>query len=367
MLISLQRAVTPEDVWLACDKLMGAALPLNHCLLGLQSIGIVPAFLRTTLPVPDTEGYFGRLAELAPLKEVIVKNPRKKVGRLSDTFSLENPSHQMFLREFMEPGGWRYSAAMLFWNPDGSFIGQFAITRAETQGDVTDAEMELLERLHPHVEAAFQRLVIQEGGAAVRLSFEHALDSLPLPVAIVGWNLCLDYCNDSACEALHIWLHGTKRARELKRGQHLPEDLRGACAAIRAGWEEANRLDDFTDFESVQCLTCPGKENFRAVVRLVEPQAGRTLQPAFIIELHLPPEANPEVTRALLQLSLLTTSEREVARLAASGHHNVDIAARLSVSVNTVRSHLRNAFAKLGISSRSSLAPLYHVLATPNP
>jgi DNA-binding CsgD family transcriptional regulator len=361
-LVSLQGAVTPEEVWRACAQLLRAALPLHHSLIGLPSLGIVPAFLRTTQPISNPDRYFGRLAELAPLNDMVPSASGKKVARLSDHFSLDNPRDRMFFEEFMEPAGWRYSAAMLFWTLDGSFIGQLSFNRTEEQGDVTAAEMQLLERLHPHVGAALQRLVQQERAAAVRLSFEHAIDTLPLPVAIVGWNIELDYCNQSAQEAFHTWRHGTKRARELKRDRGLPEDLRAACAALKARWEEATRLDDFTEFESVQPLVHPGGEDFQAVLRLVSPRAGRALQPAFLIELHLPPAANPEVTSALAKLSLLTTAEREVARLAAAGHHNTDIAFRLGVSVHTVRSHLRKAFAKLAISSRSQLAPLYRAL-----
>jgi DNA-binding CsgD family transcriptional regulator len=54
---------------------------------------------------------------------------------------------------------------------------------------------------------------------------------------------------------------------------------------------------------------------------------------------------------------LLTATERRVASLAVDGLSNKEIARTLVVTVNTVEFHLRNAYAKLGIRSRTQLAP----------
>jgi ATP/maltotriose-dependent transcriptional regulator MalT len=52
----------------------------------------------------------------------------------------------------------------------------------------------------------------------------------------------------------------------------------------------------------------------------------------------------------------LTPSERGVAGLAANGLSNKQIAAQLFISVYTVEAHLKKAYSKLGIRSRSQLA-----------
>jgi DNA-binding CsgD family transcriptional regulator len=58
---------------------------------------------------------------------------------------------------------------------------------------------------------------------------------------------------------------------------------------------------------------------------------------------------------ALSGSDALTPSERRVAALAASGLANREIAQQLFVTVNTVESHLRAAYLKLGIKSRKQL------------
>jgi DNA-binding CsgD family transcriptional regulator len=51
----------------------------------------------------------------------------------------------------------------------------------------------------------------------------------------------------------------------------------------------------------------------------------------------------------------LTDSELKVVNLIAEGVTNRAVAAQLHLSLHTVKTHIRNAFAKLGINSRGEL------------
>ena len=55
-------------------------------------------------------------------------------------------------------------------------------------------------------------------------------------------------------------------------------------------------------------------------------------------------------------VSPLTARERDVARLVAAGQRNRSIAASLGIAEGTVKMHLHNVYAKLGLESRTQLA-----------
>jgi DNA-binding NarL/FixJ family response regulator len=55
-------------------------------------------------------------------------------------------------------------------------------------------------------------------------------------------------------------------------------------------------------------------------------------------------------------MQALTSREREVAKMVASGYSNYDVANMLGVSVQTVKNHLQSIFRKMALANRVELA-----------
>ena len=65
------------------------------------------------------------------------------------------------------------------------------------------------------------------------------------------------------------------------------------------------------------------------------------------------PYAAQPARRDIIVGTVLTSRERDVLALLADGLGNKQIAARLGISTNTVKTHLELLFEKLGVSSRA--------------
>ncbi len=72
-----------------------------------------------------------------------------------------------------------------------------------------------------------------------------------------------------------------------------------------------------------------------------------------------PPDHRIEQVFASFGAEVLTEREREVTQLILRGHSSESIGFNLGISLGTVKTHRKNAYAKLGISSQSELLSLF--------
>ena len=85
---------------------------------------------------------------------------------------------------------------------------------------------------------------------------------------------------------------------------------------------------------------------------LLTEAASRNLHPEFLARIGAGPIANTPSSPAVT----LSERETEILMLLSLGYQNHEIADHVILSENTIKTHLRNVYAKLGIRSRTQLA-----------
>jgi ATP/maltotriose-dependent transcriptional regulator MalT len=145
--------------------------------------------------------------------------------------------------------------------------------------------------------------------------------------------------------------------------------VRGLIAAARGELDEAAELlirateahaASPMPIERGRSLLALGQVQRRRKAKTEARQALQDALDCFTAHGHQPfarlAEAELERGRRAGSDSVLTASEQRVADLVAQGLTNREVAARLSMSVRTVESHVASAFRKLGVRSRTELA-----------
>jgi DNA-binding CsgD family transcriptional regulator len=157
-----------------------------------------------------------------------------------------------------------------------------------------------------------------------------------------------------APRALSIALRGVSRLEEGDREIVLLDEAREVIDPSGAQLERARVHAALGAALRRAGRTTDAREPLRIAVDLAHRSGAWALERQALAELRAT-GARPR-RRLATGSGALTPSERRIAELAADGQLNREIAEALFVTTNTVEYHLRNAYRKLGISSRTELA-----------
>ncbi len=117
-------------------------------------------------------------------------------------------------------------------------------------------------------------------------------------------------------------------------------------------------LSAFGDADSLRAAIEAGADGF--VLKTESPQHTITaIRQIAEGQLVFPQAARRWLGMALNDTSALTEREEEILKLLAEGLSNAQIGARLHLSENTIKFHLRNIYAKLGVTNRTEAALKY--------
>lgn len=366
-LLHLQRCTTPEEAWLACLKVMRAAVPVCHVLLVLTSPrSLTPKYLRATLAPPELE----RVRQLSLRFGLCPSHPGSPVGRIEFHEPPYPSANGGFRDEFRLPPDWRYAVAIWLWSPERQFLGQLAAIRSPEQGDFTAAELSLFQGFQPQVEVVVQRVMALEERLAAHAGLVQLMEALPTPVILVSWTGQLEFSNPAAFEALTAWecrnggpACATLPGRPLCHSKmFLPGCLQEACDTLKRRWEAGALAQEAVAQDWQISIVHPWRPGLRAEVKLTQSPGSHALPPSFAIIFHLPANdrSGANCTSPGRSSSKLTPAEREILHWIAEGKRNDEIATIRGLAVGTVKKHVERILDKLGVETRTAAARIYH-------
>jgi DNA-binding NarL/FixJ family response regulator len=362
-LIALQAATTSDALIKAVMALLQRAIACDFVgvffRLGPHAYGSVPfRFIdsRGRDFAPElVEGVFFREHPAMP---ILMANPGIKFINTRETLPPEESLRaSRFYREVMQVLDFRHAIGMYFWDdPPQTPEAVFSPCRVEGQPDFTDEDVAVLERLHPHIDAALRRARAIEKERAVRGEL-HGLIDPTRAACVLHWDLTVAEESRAAREMCARWNHGVASAHLKPPPVSLPGPLRDACSELKQRWSASLQRRPTTGTSDRLTVQHSDQPSLSATVSLHVHHTAALGKPAFLIEFELPKSAAP-LPRGTSDKAILrsfTPQERDLIRLVAAGKSNQEIASETGKAVGSIKNALHTIFGKAGVRSRSAL------------
>ena len=276
------------------------------------------------------------------------------------------------LEEIISPISWRYSKAGekvfrptgvecgigINLAPPGTGMSGLALFRDRTAGPFSDSELQLAERLAPHVVRAIRLMArLFEVEAREHLACE-ALDRLAFPVFIATSSGRVRYVNaagraiTSARDGLCI-VNCQLETLRIDETAELAGLIHGAALARKHSYSTSGGNLSVTR----RCK----KPSLNLLVTPLGPTRSGTDWPIEDAALIVASRPKPACARAAVMLQKqfnLTPAEIRLMQLVGEGIEPMQMAERLSVSITTIRTHLQRLFDKTGTRRQAELVRL---------
>jgi DNA-binding CsgD family transcriptional regulator len=243
-------------------------------------------------------------------------------------------------------------------------FGLFTGALHKSQGDVfNDEQKAMAESLAPHVRRAIMiNDIVDKGNLAVAI-YQTVLDQLSTAVFVVGAGQRLAFTNAAGDLMLSAGNYFTTASGMLQT-----QGTSQASTAFADAISRASRGDRAIGISGIG-VPLIGQDGERAAAYVL-PIAGKDLRgdlghghcAVFIARRG---EQQPMALELLRTIFDLTVMEARVTLLVAQGQGTLEIAEGLKITVSTVRSHLKHAFAKTGATNQSALGALVNGLMPP--
>ncbi len=351
-LLDLHQALDMESLWRAVVRVVSESLPGCEIIAALPLEGLIPVTFRTTLKVDDPATYWQRVnAAEPPMAKLIAESPGLEVSFLDDDMTAETLKASRFYHEIMAPADIRHMSGLLFWE-NKHFFSHIGLARSAALGPFTDAERGLIREIYPHFAAALIRVKSIDRLKFVTILLAQSLEYPSDGLVLLDFRQAVVFHNGAAEQACRLWRSGPDAAaRNRQRGDifRLPDDMQSAVTGLIQRFLESGQ-QAAGDGSFVEQMPHPELAGLAARMQVI---LSRKQSAAPYVRIELSRVMAGEDSVPVFKLS---EAEHRVALLVAKGMRNEEVAAQLSLSVNTVRAHLRQVFEKLGVNHRGQLA-----------
>ena len=263
-----------------------------------------------------------------------------------------------FAQDFSDPRGDCDSISTMVVRNFPQF-GMFSATRHKSEGLITDDDLALLRLFAPHIRRAITISDLMELKMLEAQALSATLDRLTMGVVVLAGENRILHANEAA---RHMLANGGRIVS--RRGRLAARDA--AADAELAKAIDLSRRDEAA-LGATGIGISLGSADTQPALAHVLPLARGEVRPRLMpqataaVFINTPePRPLPDL-RAVAQTYGLTPAEaRVVERLLADATNLADVAADLDVTLNTVKTHLSQVFAKTGVSRQSDLIALMH-------
>jgi DNA-binding CsgD family transcriptional regulator len=355
-LLHLHAANDVDSFWNAVQDVIGAAVPTCFIGLTLQHGPISPRIAKATQKLPIS--FF----PILPIEKYFNAHPHRNVVFISDFFADKRHFRRSsFYRGCMTPINGRCAIGLFFWGGK-RLLAAIVVVRDAKQGALSAREMKLIRHLHAQFQTALGRLRSLERERTERVAFEQFMRRVPLPIALLRWNLRFAYRNHAAAEFCALWQRGFSETRFIKLKAPLPPEILDRCRLLKKRWKQLGPLAFASANLRDEIVRHPTRRDLRATISLKQISSAAAGRPHFLVEfenLQTGGTTGYQTTDASLShLVRLTSREQNLARLVCDGRSNQEIADESGLSLETVKKHLHSIFCKLEVPSRSRLMAL---------
>ncbi|MCB1516988.1 MAG: hypothetical protein KDJ19_05150 [Hyphomicrobiaceae bacterium] len=238
-----------------------------------------------------------------------------------------------------------------------------SVTTYDGREVLSAEERALIQTLTPHMRRAILISDMVEESNGWREIYHDLLDRIGIAVLLVDQNARLRYCNEAG-EAMLAAEAGLRLTRNFVAPTSQPHvrafetSVARACSPndLDVGlWGNGMCLPDGAGGQAIAYILPLGRSDRRHAL-------GPGLAAIFVTGKS---DDLPEMIEILSAISGLTSAEARIALGIADGRSTQDIAAEADISMNTLRKHLNNIYAKTGLHGQTQLAAMINRLVMP--